>query len=713
MDSARWQRIKELCLRALELPPEQRADFLKQACGGDAELQREVETVLRQQPASGFLDPPFAITPGDEPPPQIEGFEVGRELGRGGMGVVYLARDKELDRLVALKTIPGGALQSEQVLLRFNIEAKALARLDHPAIVPVYRAGTAGGRHYIAMRYVEGQTFAQVLDEWRAQGPLDAEAERRRHERVARILAGVADALEHAHQHQIVHRDVKPGNILLDAQDQPHLTDFGIAKALDSTSITRPGDLGGSYRYMSPEQAHAGKIQIDSRSDVFSLGVVLYEALALRVPFDGETSAQILAAVISRQPRRLRAVAPSVPVPLETICHKALETRPPERYQSAAAMAADLRAFLAGAQILARPPSLARRASRLAWQHRLASVSTALMLALAVVGLLLMRVAAQRRAESCALGLSCVQAGVGVRGQRFDEATGRFGEPEELGRTPVELQLRPGSWWFTIAGENGAFGEAIVFLSAPGELPPLNLQLRAPDGPPEGMVLVPEGDYQLGRPNSTADWSGARTRHLQAFYIDAHEVSNAQYRAYVQASGVDEYPAGWPDPYDARYDDRPVCGIYHSQAERYAAWVGKRLPTADEWEAAARLPSGAARPWTMEQLDALKPPQAVRSLLQDQPELREAYLAASVDVGSRPDLATPAGLYHMFTNVSEFTASISTHIPAATIVKGGDWRQETTGYDATACYPYPEDNGAPTTGFRCARSVAAPVPGRN
>ena len=271
-------------------------------------------------------------------------YELQQELGRGGMGVVYRARQLSLGREVALKMVLRGNLASKADLERFQAEAQAAAKLDHPAIVPVYEVGELDGRPYFTMKYISGTTLAQRL----AQGPLPAKE-------AATILASVARGIHFAHTRGVLHRDIKPSNILIDENGWPHITDFGLAKQLtDPASLTKTGAVLGTPAYMSPEQAAGSRGQVGPASDVYSLGVVLYHMLTGRPPFQAASPVDTVLMVLEQDPVPPRMLNPKADADLEMIALRSLQKPTDLRYASAAAMAADLEAYLNNESISAR-----------------------------------------------------------------------------------------------------------------------------------------------------------------------------------------------------------------------------------------------------------------------------------------------------------------------------------------------------------------------
>jgi eukaryotic-like serine/threonine-protein kinase len=317
------------------------------------------------------------LDPAAGPQPAVEGYEILGEIGRGGMGVVYKARQVRLSRVVALKMILAGTHAGAEHLGRFRTEAEAVASLHHPNIVQIYDVGEQEGRPYLALEYLDGGSLDNRLDgtPWSVS-------------RAAALIETLARAVHVAHQAGIVHRDLKPGNVLFTADGTPKITDFGLAKRLDSlTAQTQSGAIMGTPSYMAPEQA-AGRVGVvGPHADVYSLGAVLYELLTGRAPFKAESPLDTVLQVMHDEPVRPRRLNPKVPADLETICLKCLDKEPYRRYHSGRALADDLRRFLEGEPVRARPVTTLVRV--LHWTRRRPAVAGLIgALAAAFVGLI-------------------------------------------------------------------------------------------------------------------------------------------------------------------------------------------------------------------------------------------------------------------------------------------------------------------------------------
>src|SRR6266536_1927161 len=353
MKAERWKQVNDLFQSAVERAPGERAAFLHEACHGDEGLRREVDSLLTSyERAENFIElPAFEVAPelvtndraGALVGKVIGHYRIESLIGVGGMGEVYLARDERLGRKAALKLLPKSLTMDEAQLSRFKNEARTASALNHPNILTVYEIGAEGDRLFIATEFIEGVTLRTAL----VSGRMSAH-------RALEIAVQVASALAAAHDAGVVHRDIKPENIMLRPDGYVKVLDFGIAKLteqrrasddhrVETTALlqTRPGLVLGTAHYMSPEQARGQKV--DARSDIWSLGVVLYEMVAGSPPFRGETPSDCIAAILTAEPAPLSSISPDVPDKLESILQKALRKNTDERYQTIKEMLAELR----------------------------------------------------------------------------------------------------------------------------------------------------------------------------------------------------------------------------------------------------------------------------------------------------------------------------------------------------------------------------------
>jgi len=285
-------------------------------------------------------------------------YELLEQIGRGGQGVVFRARQKSLNRTVALKVISLGQWASKAHLKRFRLEAEAAAHLEHPGIVPIHEVGERDGQCYFSMKFIEGGQLDEVVK----QTPMSLR-------QAVELIAKVARTVHYAHEHGILHRDIKPGNILLDQKGEPHLTDFGLARLVESEStVTRTMEVLGTPSYMAPEQAVGNNAAVSSVTDVYGLGAVLYQLLTAQPPFAGGTTYETIRLLCDTEPRNPRALNPKIDRDLSTICLKCLEKDPKCRYASALALASDLERWLKHEPIQARHTGVFARGKK--WVRR-------------------------------------------------------------------------------------------------------------------------------------------------------------------------------------------------------------------------------------------------------------------------------------------------------------------------------------------------------
>ncbi|MFH1998493.1 MAG: serine/threonine-protein kinase, partial [Planctomycetota bacterium] len=313
-------------------------------------------------------------------------YRIVREVGRGGMGVVYEAVQLSLDRRVALKVLAPGCFASDHALDRFNREASLAGRLHHPHIVPVYAVGEEQGIHYYAMQFIEGGSLSDLLKVLKEKAETPGTAF---FDQVARWGGQAAEALAYAHEKGTIHRDIKPSNLLLDDRGHVWVTDFGLARADTQISITLSGDVVGTARYMSPEQARGEREVMDGRSDLYSLGLTLYEILALVPAHKGESREAVLNQIAAAEPTPLSRINAAIPKDLETIVSKCMEKDRARRYASAGEMAEDCLRFCHGEPIRARRASIVAKAFRSMRRHRLRVLGSLLLFVLAIIALTL------------------------------------------------------------------------------------------------------------------------------------------------------------------------------------------------------------------------------------------------------------------------------------------------------------------------------------
>ena len=350
MKDERWKQIDEVFHAALERAPERRAAFIDQTCAGDETLRKEVESLIRShERAESFIESPagdlaaemLASAHEKSTGRTIGPYRIIKLLGAGGMGEVYLAEDTRLGRRVAVKLLPAEATRDEERLHRFEREARAASALNHPNIITIHEIGQAEGAHFIVTEYIEGQTLRHHMSitTMTMSEALDTAIQ-------------AAGALEAAHKAGIVHRDIKPENIMLRTDGLIKVLDFGLAKLTETQSsdsessmqarvLTRTGVVMGTVTYMSPEQTRG--LALDTRSDIFSLGIVIYEMIAGRVPFDGETTSDVIVSILEKDPTPLSEYAPEAPIELQRILKKALAKARDERYQAAQDLLTDLK----------------------------------------------------------------------------------------------------------------------------------------------------------------------------------------------------------------------------------------------------------------------------------------------------------------------------------------------------------------------------------
>ncbi len=729
MTPERWRQVEELYHAARE----RGAAVL---AGSDPELRREVERLLKQDSGGKVLDCEVGELLGEltesqmAPGPQMDlagqtfsHYKVLELLGAGGMGVVYKAYDARLDRLVALKFLPPQMRHNDELKRQLTEEARAASALDHPNIVVIHDIDDTGDL-FIAMAFHEGITLREKI----AQGLSVPEA--------LRIARQIASGLAKAHEHRIFHRDIKPSNVIVAEDGIARIIDFGLARSSNVTA-TAEGIARGTPLYMSPEQA-SGKA-IDLRTDLWSLGAVLYEMLAGRPPFLGDTQLHVMHAIVHEEPPGLREVLPDLPAEVDAIVSRALQKDPARRYQSAAEMVNDLSASLASLEappersglrtVYAVPAAvlvLLAAAASVWFYQRSEKRHWTRAQAIPEIGRLkdqnkplaafrLMQEAQRylpgdpqlaQIAQGLAHEISVRSSPPGATVQINDYLTP--GDPWfPLGTTPLDHVKVPNGYlrWRVSKPGVGEYESAPLTEDIQGFIRAFNFPLDAVAAAPEGMVPVPAGPF------FTVVWSlGDLEYNLPAFYIDRFEVTNRQYQRFVDQGGYQkrEYwkekfvrdgkelsweqamdllrdSAGRPGPstweaghYAAGQADYPVGGVSWYEAAAYAEFAGKSLPVIAQWFLAA--PSGIAK--------YIMP----LSNFSTSPAPAGKYLGVG-----------PWGTYDMAGNVAEWCRNESSG--GARFLLGGGWN--------TPSFEYFEAGGLPpwhraaNAGFRCVLNSAA------
>jgi tetratricopeptide (TPR) repeat protein len=450
MDAQRWAVIEPIYHAALEREPGERSTYLAAACAEDPALRSEVESLLAyadaqltspaqrseleklwDQRSGNPTGTSMSSQAVDALPAAIGRYRIIRLLGEGGMGAVYEAEQEQPRRTVALKVIKPG-LAAPVLLRRFEQESQALGRLHHPGIAQIYEAGTAdsgfGPQPYFAMEFIRGESLLRYADAHQLNTCQRLE-----------VMAKVGEAVHHAHQRGIIHRDLKPGNILVDESGQPKVLDFGVARVTDSDAhTTRQTDVGqivGTLAYMSPEQVLGDPLELDTRSDVYALGVILYELLAGRPPYKVSPHLhEAVQTIREEDPAPLSSVSRAYRGDIETIVAKALEKDKGRRYASAAGMAEDIRRHLNDEPIIARPPTAAYQLRKFARRHRALMAAGAAVFVVVIAGIIAstLEAARARRAEQVALRESATA-----------EAVNGFLQNDLLAQASANVQAQP------------------------------------------------------------------------------------------------------------------------------------------------------------------------------------------------------------------------------------------------------------------------------
>lgn len=603
--------------------PADRVAYIVEACDGDSELRSRILLLLKayEEPDDLFNEPETQLrttVSSRHRPNEFGEFEIVGEIGRGGMGIVYEAQQPSLNRRVALKVLSVGLDYSKKSIARFKREAEAAARLHHTNIVPIHTTGVDNQVPYYAMELVRGPSLDQVLDQLRQESSQEPEVPSRSnlaeeeqpfridtlcnatdntpsgtstfrsgvsyYDNVARMIAEVADALEHAHQEGIIHRDIKPSNLLLGPDGRIRISDFGLARIREEPGMTVTGELMGSPRYMSPEQVSVEGSAVDHRADIYSLGVTLYELITLRPAFDAIERDRILNQVLQKEPAAARNINPRVPTDLETICQKAMQKSPPDRYQTAVDLADDLRRFVNRHSISARRIGWLGLSVKWCRRNRPLAAVTAILLFVLVAGSVWFATEKFRQQRDWGLVVAEIESRIDNNAWQarllIDSAWERFprrrvelesllsrvgrelrieskpagaeifvrpfqfetGEWLSLGKTPIPKAILPTKPFqnYHVRAELDGYEKLITF-NHTGYSHHKTWSLvisKRPD-----MVVVGPGYRGYG---SRISWRMNRRMpsDIPTFEIDKHEVTNGQFEDFVRAGGY-EKPEYW------------------------------------------------------------------------------------------------------------------------------------------------------------------------
>ncbi len=620
----KWAKIKNLWNKVIDLNDKERNQLLSELRESDPDLVEEVEKLLandetgdlfmEEKDSDGDLKETISLNGFHE---ELEDFEILTEIGKGGHGIIFKARQISLNRVVAIKILMPHIIVSNDAINRFQREAQAAAKLHHKHIVSVYSVHSSPTLNCYVMRWIDGPDLSKEIDTLNPRIlPKRSSKEYLTHS--VRVVYQIAKALEYAHENGIVHRDVKPHNILIDQSGDALLTDFGIARDNSLGTITKPGNLAGTVAYMSPEQARAIESEkIDHRTDIYSLGVVLYQLLTNKLPFDGKNAEVVLQRLKSEEPIRVRKITQSIPRDLEDICHQAIAKSADERYESASLFAQDLENFLNHKSPINITKPTIWSTSRKYFNKYKRQLS---FLSITVVCLFIGYLFSDyyyASLNNSTISVSAVDSSLNklenikgfvqlieinkITGLPIDEVNNDF----LLGNLPLNgAQVKSGFYRIVVKYENDTFieltrllekGKQYNFSAVYSDRLKVNAQ---------NMVLI-QGDkinHPVPEIGTVCPLAG-RTLYVDSFWIDKYEVTNAEYKKYLKSISQlesDLRPTYWPseNSWDETWDNLPVVGVSWEEARDFAEWSGKRLVSHPEWERAARgSGSGTLFPW--------------------------------------------------------------------------------------------------------------------
>jgi len=632
-------------------------------------------------------------------------------LGSGGMGTVYRARQQGLDRDVAVKVVRADLASRLDIVSRFRREGAHAAQLEHPCIVDVHSFEEHDGNPYFVMDLVSGPSLQDVLDAAQSSRPLPGNSAAllgqpltpHWRKKVLGVVADIASALAHAHGKGVVHRDVKPSNVLIDTTGRPRIVDFGLARHVDAKRLTLDQRVIGTLAYLSPERMRGDESE-PRRGDTWALAVILHELLTLEHPFDHAGALRPRAMLVGGAGPRVSRL----PVDLRRILETALAADPADRYPSADDFERDLRGVLAGEPARTACPSAWRRWRRHAFRNRRRYALAFGLCAAFALGVRALQAWMHRDDPRLSIAMPAGSASATATVARMDPIADRPAPLAGSLTLPVDRQrLEPGTYRITVVDDGQRVAEIVRELNA-GDDENLIPTLRPSAALTAGMVRIPAGERMVGIKGA----DGYRALHkvmVPEFFIDRTEVTCGQYHRFLLQHPDVAPPRTWTrngGAFDPAWEQLPVAGVSWIEAERYAEWSGKRLPTALEWEVAARGSDGREYPW------GDQPPQDGSRSVVDRPGEWEVGVAP---VGTTPDDLSPWGVSDMFGNVSEWTATpqiddvdgVPYPVFSQRTVLGFSWRtkivngRHTSRYGMISSAPSGWERG----GFRCATSA--------